>query len=117
MTQRDKWAKRPCVLRYRAWADAARLAAHGRNDKLTLDVVAAHVVAHFPIPRSFSFKKRSKLAGELHRDLPDGDNVLKGVLDSLLAQDKGAAVLSIEKRWCMLNEPPRTVVTLTVLEA
>ena len=24
MTQRDKWAKRPCVLRYRMWADMVR---------------------------------------------------------------------------------------------
>jgi len=33
MTRKDKWAQRPCVLRYREWADRARAAA-GITDKV-----------------------------------------------------------------------------------
>lgn len=117
MTHADVWKKRPCVMRYRAWADQVRLAAHGKNEKLRLDVVGIHAVAHFPFPKSFNFKKRSKLAGELHRASSDSDNVLKGLLDSLLKEDKGVAVVSLEKRWCRLGDEPRTVVSLTVLDA
>ena len=39
MTQRDKWAKRPAVLRYRAFKDECRL--HGRDNArewITCDV-------------------------------------------------------------------------------
>ena len=69
MTRRDKWAQRPCVLRYRAFADELRLAA----GKLPDDVYGVAVTAYLPIPKSWSKQKRLAHLGIDHRTWPDID--------------------------------------------
>jgi Holliday junction resolvase RusA-like endonuclease len=101
MTQRDKWKQRPCVMRYRAWADGVRakvwkalgtLPASNRVHRLSW-------IAYFEPPKSWGKAKRAAAIGELHRAKPDRDNIDKALLDCLFDQDSGVAAGTIEKRW------------------
>src|SRR5690606_40401818 len=61
MTQRDKWQKRPAVMRYRAFCDELR----ARN--CTFPESDSHVIFHIPMPKSWSKKKRAEMLGQPHR--------------------------------------------------
>lgn len=97
MTQLDKWKQRPCVVRYRAWKDAARLAAGQLPPSDQIESVSW--VAVFSMPASWSKKKRAAMVGQLHRQKPDRDNIDKAVLDALFPDDEQIAKGMIEKRW------------------
>ncbi len=97
MTRRDKWKKRPCVLRYFAWRDAARLAA-GKLPEAE-QIFTLSWKAFFSPPVSWSKKKRTAAIGTLHRKKPDRDNVDKAILDALFLEDSAIAYGTIEKRW------------------
>ena len=96
MTQRDKWAQRDCVMQYRAWCDRARLNCLG----VTVTPVALDFYAHIPMPPSWSKKKQAAMAGELHRQKPDLDNIAKAIMDALWKDDSGIAHLHGHKFWC-----------------
>jgi Holliday junction resolvase RusA-like endonuclease len=111
MTRRDQWMRRPRVMRYRRWADEARLSLlrqlpSGRP-ALTPGEVSA--IAVFAMPRSWSARKRAEMAGQPHRSAPDADNVGKALLDALFEQDKGVHTLSIRKVWDDGKGPRLTV--------
>lgn len=110
-TQRDKWAKRPCVLRYRAWADGAR-AALLLAGGVPRDPVAVHIEAMFEPPKSLSGTQRYNLAGQPHRVKPDADNVLKAAVDALIQNDQRIATASVSKRWVRTGERPGLCVTI-----
>jgi len=76
MTRRDKWLKRPCVLKYRAFKDECRL----KNVKL---YPSMKILFYMPMPKSWSKKKREEMAGKPHQVTPDLDNILKGLMDIL----------------------------------
>ena len=105
-TRRDKWAKRPCVVRYREWADKARecageLPAAG-------DVMHVTVCAEFTPARSLSKAKRAALLGRAHRQSPDVDNIAKSVLDALWPDgDQAIPAVTCSKHWA--SEPGVTV--------
>lgn len=109
MTQRDKWAKRPAVLRYRAWADSARAAAPADMPKTPVRV---DWIAFIAMPASWSKKRKLAMEGKDHQAKPDRDNIDKAVLDSLWAQDSCVAKGLIEKRWCWAGEE-RIEITIT----
>jgi Holliday junction resolvase RusA-like endonuclease len=96
MTQRDKWAKRDVVLRYRDWADGARAAAPADLPARPLRV---NWTAYLPMPASWSKKKRASHFGMLHRAKPDRDNIDKAVLDALWPDDSCISCGSIAKFW------------------
>jgi Holliday junction resolvase RusA-like endonuclease len=79
-TQSDKWKKRPCVMRYRAFADEVRLkkVKFGNGDSLIFGL---------PMPRSWSAKKKALIEGTPHTQKPDIDNLLKALLDALYGND------------------------------
>ena len=53
-----------------------------------------------PMPKTWKKWQREVMNGKLHRQKPDIDNLLKAVLDSLLAEDKHIGHLGeISKRW------------------
>ena len=110
-TRRDKWAQRPCVLRYRAFADELRLAA----GKLPADVHGLSWCAYLPIPKSWSKTKRLAMYGAPHRQTPDKDNIEKAVMDALFKQDSGIYFGGGQKYW-QLAEGPRLEITLTYVE-
>ncbi len=107
MTQRDKWQQRPCVMRYRAWKDAARKAA-GWIPCADL-ILSVSWVAYFSTPVSWSKKKRVAAIGTLHRSKPDRDNVDKSLLDALFVDDSKIAAGSIEKRWDIVERMEVTI--------
>lgn len=93
MTRRDKWAKRPSVLRYRAYADALRASLP------TIEPGALSLVFILPMPSSWSLRKREEMAGSPHTSRPDIDNLIKGVLDTLFEDDAGVWSVSAVKLW------------------
>jgi Holliday junction resolvase RusA-like endonuclease len=95
MSQRDKWARRPCVIRYREWADRARAAA---PKDLTQEPVGLNMVFFLPIPENWSQKKKDEMRGQLHRSKPDLDNCIKS-LDALFPQDQCIAFGTFVKRY------------------
>jgi Holliday junction resolvase RusA-like endonuclease len=96
MTQRDKWAKRPAVIRYREFADSLRLQI---GHLVPPDVLRLSWIAYFPMPESWSKKKKEEMRGKPHRQKPDRDNVDKAILDSLFDDDSGIASGTLDKRW------------------
>jgi len=92
MTQRDRWKKRDCVVRYHAFKDEVRLRGIELGDK---------VVAEFrvPMPKSWSKKKKSDMAGQPHQQKPDIDNFLKSLLDACFDDDSKVWSVTATKRW------------------
>lgn len=93
MTQRDKWAQRPCVMKYRAYCDEVR--AKG----IEIPESGSHVTFILPMPKSWSKKKRSELAGKEHRQRPDWDNLAKALMDAVLKEDSGVWDIRVTKLW------------------
>lgn len=112
MTRRDKWAKRPVVLRYFAWADKARECAKeagGVPDAKYIDKLLIRVF--IGMPKSWSKKKQELNNGTYHRNKPDLDNCEKSVCDSLWKDDSGIAHMDAIKFW---SYNPRTEITIYV---
>ena len=93
MTQRDKWQKRPAVMRYRAFCDDLRAR------KCTFPESGSHVIFHMPMPKSWSKKKRAEMLGQPHQQKPDVDNLAKAILDAVLKDDSGVWDMRTTKRW------------------
>lgn len=100
-TRSDKWKERPCVIRYREWADKAREHAGA------IPPAAQHadIIAYLPLPVSWSQKKRQAMAGMPHQVKPDIDNLIKSCLDALLSRDQGIHEVRARKRWEDANGP------------
>ena len=114
MTQSDKWKKRDCVVRYRAFKDEIRLAVKSQMPEINAsDVQSLSWTAYFSPPQSWSKKRRAAAMGMLHRSKPDRDNVDKGVLDAMFAEDSGIASGYLAKRW---GEPARLEITVEVVK-
>lgn len=93
MTQKDRWAKRPAVLRYRAFCDEVRLRG------VSIPESGAHVTFVLPMPRSWSKEKRAEMEGRPHQQKPDVDNCTKALLDALFEEDSGIWDLRTTKLW------------------
>lgn len=98
MTQRDRWAKRPCVQRYYEFKDTVNKAVRGNFDVNRL-YKPHKVVFYIPMPRSWSKKKKKEMDWTPHRQKPDLDNLLKAFYDSILDDDSGVHHLEAEKIW------------------
>ena len=97
MTRRDRWMKRPCVMRYRVYANRLREAA-----LLQKYVPANELIMQFHIkmPVSWSKKKKEQMRGEPMQSRPDIDNLEKSILDSLFRDDDSAVwKVCASKRW------------------
>jgi len=81
MTQRDKWKKRPAVLRYFAFKDECRLKG------VEVPEAGSHITFIMPMPKSWSNKKRLDMLGKPHQQRPDKDNMEKALLDAVLDED------------------------------
>ena len=111
MTQRDKWDKRDCVVRFWAWANHLKLLVKTAGGvPATERILDVSWVAKFEPPRSTSKKRREAMIGELHRVKPDRDNIDKAVLDALFDKDQGIASGTIRKEWA---EESALVITIT----
>lgn len=98
MSQRDKWQKRPCVMRYRAWCDAVRLACTAAGG-LPPDPGRFEIIAFLPFPKSYSPAKRAALASQPHRLKPDASNITKAAEDALMTNDQALYHSACIKFW------------------
>lgn len=94
MTQRDKWAKRPPVMRYRAFCDLLRACVG--NAKLPH---ALRLTFELPMPKSWSQQKKDAMRGMPHQQKPDLDNLAKAVGDALYGNDAVIHELHARKVW------------------
>lgn len=98
MTQSDKWKKRPCVLRYREFADELRKQCN--EAEFVPPTEGLSVTFWLPMPESWSQKKKDRMWAKPHQQKPDWDNLVKSVFDALLEDDsKVWSVNKIEKLW------------------
>ena len=112
MTQRDKWAKRPCVVRYREWCDKARRVLEGPLPPSKM-VESLEITAFFDVPKSWTKKRKVQAIGTPHRAKPDLDNIFKAVSDVFWPDDdSGIAVATTKKIW---SERGRLVVTIHLM--
>lgn len=94
MTQRDKWQKRPAVMRYRDFCDQVREAGIQISER------GCQITFFMPMPKSWSQKKRDTMDGQPHRQKPDLDNLLKALFDAVHSEDCSIwNVSSISKIW------------------
>jgi Holliday junction resolvase RusA-like endonuclease len=95
MTQRDKWAQRPAVMRYRQYCDDLR---KGLGSEYELPE-QLNLVFYLPMPKSWSEKKKALMAMEPHKQKPDVDNLAKAFMDAFKTDDSHVYVLHAEKFW------------------
>lgn len=95
MTQRDRWKKRNCVLKYHAFKDELRLKLRGFD----LPAYGYHLLFVIPMPKSWSQKKRRENNLQPHMPRPDRDNLEKAFLDAILEEDSGIWDGRITKVW------------------
>ena len=81
MTQRDRWAKRPAVLRYFEFCEQIKTAGVELPDS------GARVYFYLPMPASWSKKRRAEMDCKPHQQRPDLDNLLKALSDAVHAED------------------------------
>lgn len=93
MTQRDKWAKRPCVLKYFKFRDDIRAA------KVNIPEDSAHIKFFIPMPKSWSKKKKLGMMLKPHQQRPDVDNLLKAILDAVFDEDCRVFDIRVSKYW------------------
>jgi Holliday junction resolvase RusA-like endonuclease len=96
MTQRDKWAKRDCVLRYYAFKDEVRLLMKGAEGIMLQPHKVTFVIL---MPKSWSNKKREEMRGKPHTQKPDVDNLCKAFNDAVLDDDSAVWSQWGEKIW------------------
>ena len=92
-TRSDRWKKRPCVLRYREFADIVR--SYG----VDIPEEAPHIIFYIPMPASWNKKKKEKFFLKPHRQKPDIDNLFKALSDALYRNDAHIWDVWIQKRW------------------
>lgn len=111
MTRSDKWRTRACVQRYRDWCDRARMTTFRVNAKQEHAPLRLDWTAYLGMPKSWSKRKRDERRGKPHQQKPDRDNIDKGLLDALFADDSTCAFGELRKFWDD-GQGPRLVVTI-----
>ena len=106
MTQRDRWKKRPCVLKFFAYRDLVRRLATPELQQAEALIMEFYL----PFPKSYSKKLQAVLQGHPHRKKPDLDNLQKAVMDSLFTEDCRVYAVHARKYWDD-GQGPRTIVT------
>ena len=92
MTAADRWKKRPCVLRYRAYCDELRLRGARIPSRYRLTFV-------MPMPASWPESWRVRMDGKPHLPRPDASNLAKAVEDALEPKDETLHCTAADKIW------------------
>ena len=92
-TRSDKWKKRPCVMKYRWFADLCR------SYKVQVPEAGSHITFHLPMPSSWSEKRKKSMEGKPHQQTPDKDNLEKALLDAVYGNDCVVWDSRVTKRW------------------
>jgi Holliday junction resolvase RusA-like endonuclease len=96
MTRRDKWKNppRPVVTKYRAFKDEIALKKNGFYLPDSFSVLFM-----VPMPKSWSKKKKALFMGQPHKQVPDLDNMIKGLGDAFKVDDSGIYHIHAKKIW------------------
>lgn len=70
-----------------------------KQQKFTFPSVGARIKFFIPVPTSWSKKKKAMMHLQYHMSRCDLDNLIKALLDSLLAEDKHIAQFEAAKYW------------------
>ena len=93
MVKSDRWARRPCVIRYFKNRDELRrLGFVFKPSGYTYVLV-------LPMPQSWSKKKREEMNGKPHTSRPDIDNMIKSLMDASFKEDSHVYQVSVTKIW------------------
>lgn len=98
MTHADTWKKRPIVLKYWAYKDDIKNWGKQNNFKLTSEIC---VRFYLPMPKSWSNKKKATMLYTPHKQRPDVDNLLKGLMDAFLEEDSHVHTVFAQKFWAV----------------
>jgi Holliday junction resolvase RusA-like endonuclease len=98
MTQRDRWAKRQCVLKFFAFKDAIKQSCYWEPHNL-LSLESFDIEFYIPMPKSWSKKKKAEMNGTPHKQRPDLDNFIKGWCDTVFEEDSVVWRFKASKRW------------------
>lgn len=93
MTQKDKWSRRPATENYWFFKDEVKKLG------LHLPESGAHIIFMMPMPKSWSKKKKLKMVGTPHKQVPDLDNLIKGLGDAVYQDDSCISDISASKIW------------------
>lgn len=85
MTRSDKWKKRKCVTEYFAFRNLFMVQARKQGFKQLPEIL--NVCFILPMPESWSQKKKNANLFMPHRQRPDRDNLLKGIMDAFKVDD------------------------------
>ena len=96
MTRADTWKKRPCVLRY--WAYKDELNEKIKDIDIELDD-ELYLEFYISMPKSWSKKKRIEYFNKPHKQKPDIDNLVKGVMDAIFKEDYHVHTIYAKKIW------------------
>jgi Holliday junction resolvase RusA-like endonuclease len=83
MTRRDKWKKRPSVMRWFAYKDEVKLKA----GPFSLPLAGYWIIFTFKPPRSWTIKRTVEAFDTPHQQKPDKDNLEKGLMDIFMPDD------------------------------
>ena len=102
------------------------LLAEAKRKGFVLPPSGLSVTFYFPLPKTWSKKKRKAHHGGFMQSRPDIDNILKGFFDALTPEDKYIANITATKRWAdyptgwieisLANEPECVLVLPPVKE-
>ena len=103
MTQRDRWAKRQCVLDFFAFRDLIKQELKKKNALLIeegpFNWDELEIIFLVPMPKSWSKKKKALMAGKPMQQRPDIDNYLKGLFDATHKEDATIWKVTASKIW------------------
>lgn len=97
MTRRDQWAPRETVQRYYSYCDELR-AGFNRAVKFQ-KATTLTLTVRFAVKYGASGNSAKDYWGKPHWGYPDLDNIIKGVLDALLIEDKTIHTIVAHKFW------------------
>lgn len=80
-------------MKYRWFADICR------SYNIEIPDAGAHITFHLPMPASWSEKKKQKMEGQAHQQVPDSDNLVKALLDALFGNDSHIWDYRVTKLW------------------
>lgn len=102
MTMRDKWLNppRPVVASYRAFKDEFSYQCNLMKFKLKIPL---DIIFFIAMPLTWSQKKKQQMNGMPNENIPDLDNYIKAVCDSLGINDKIIWKINSEKRWAFFG--------------
>ncbi len=101
MSRADRWKKRPCVLRYFAYSNIIKEVMLLQNFQPANELIMTFYVM---MPKSWSKKKKAEMVGTPMQSKADIDNIVKGVLDSLLKKDETVWKICASKRWAFSGQ-------------